>query len=453
MDAIVIFSVVLAIFFVVATFVILIIKRPPKQSYKNDGEIKSSDLVLDDQEDDSAFYSLLPIEKMEKNPYIAGNAIDKKELFFGRDDTIDYIRNLFINTDGGQPLVLYGERRIGKSSLLIQLERYNRLGDEFIPIYISMDVLAASNDFNLAGTILNEIAQGVIRKLNLSMNDDEFDFRANNIDDAFNHFESFLKKIRNDLLERFIAVLIDEYEILDEKIKSRDGIDERFHVRFKALMDAKNKICFIFTGSPSLQRSKELGHFFYKGDFRVLEFLTAREARDLIVKPVSDWVGYREAVIARIMSLTSNHPYYIQCICKELILIMKQKGKNIVTLDDLEEALKNLLINAPPHLHYIWTSLASRDKKIIVAVLGQLLANNEYVSPEKIKTTLKENYNITIESDSIGDILSWWLVQEYRILKKHETQDLYCFRVKLVQKLVASEFSVQTALSEEKRGF
>lgn len=132
---------------------------------------------------------------------------------------------------------------------------------------------------------------------------------------------------------------------------------------------------------------------------------------------------------------------------------MKQKGKNIVTLDDLEEALKNLLINAPPHLHYIWTSLASRDKKIIVAVLGQLLANNEYVSPEKIKTTLKENYNITIESDSIGDILSWWLVQEYRILKKHETQDLYCFRVKLVQKLVASEFSVQTALSEEKRGF
>lgn len=75
------------------------------------------------------------------NPYIAGAPLRGDRGFFGRQDTLAWVqrelRNLQTNA-----LVLFGQRRIGKTTLLLQLAR-NLPKDEFIAIYFDLQDQAA----------------------------------------------------------------------------------------------------------------------------------------------------------------------------------------------------------------------------------------------------------------------------------------------------------------------
>jgi hypothetical protein len=50
------------------------------------------------------------------NPYIVGNPIVNRNLFFGREDDFAFIRNKVTGSGTGGILVLCGTRRSGKSS-------------------------------------------------------------------------------------------------------------------------------------------------------------------------------------------------------------------------------------------------------------------------------------------------------------------------------------------------
>src|SRR5215471_20443857 len=56
------------------------------------------------------------------NPYIAGISLRKAHGFFGRDDVFDLVKTVF-GSPHRNAIVLFGQRRIGKSSILWQLKR------------------------------------------------------------------------------------------------------------------------------------------------------------------------------------------------------------------------------------------------------------------------------------------------------------------------------------------
>ena len=57
------------------------------------------------------------------NPYIAGSPITGTEMFYGHADTSLIKRNL-TGLHRDTPIVLYGQRRTGKTSVLYQLHRH-----------------------------------------------------------------------------------------------------------------------------------------------------------------------------------------------------------------------------------------------------------------------------------------------------------------------------------------
>ena len=67
------------------------------------------------------------------NPYIVGNPIKTAEMFFGRQDDFDFIKRKLESGDKSYIIVLCGERRSGKTSILFQILS-GRLGKNFIPI-------------------------------------------------------------------------------------------------------------------------------------------------------------------------------------------------------------------------------------------------------------------------------------------------------------------------------
>ena len=81
-----------------------------------------------------------PVFQLIPNPYVAGTPLEAgSPLFFGREDLFNFIgENL--NAAHRNNLVLIGQRRTGKSSLLKQLPL--RLGEGYIPVYLDGQSIA-----------------------------------------------------------------------------------------------------------------------------------------------------------------------------------------------------------------------------------------------------------------------------------------------------------------------
>ncbi|MBC8078366.1 MAG: ATP-binding protein, partial [Chloroflexales bacterium] len=70
------------------------------------------------------------------NPYIAGRAVGQQRGFYGRDDILRLIE-VRLRSPDQSAVVLYGQRRIGKTSILLQLQR--RLpSPPFVPVYFDL---------------------------------------------------------------------------------------------------------------------------------------------------------------------------------------------------------------------------------------------------------------------------------------------------------------------------
>src|SRR5260221_14636644 len=70
------------------------------------------------------------------NPYVVGPALLRGDpLFVGRRDVVDLIANL-ASTSTRRPLLLYGPRRVGKTSLLKNL--HQRLPTNVVPFYVNL---------------------------------------------------------------------------------------------------------------------------------------------------------------------------------------------------------------------------------------------------------------------------------------------------------------------------
>ncbi|MCH8346618.1 MAG: ATP-binding protein, partial [Chloroflexi bacterium] len=93
------------------------------------------------------------------NPYIAGNPVTGTQMFFGREDVFEFIQQTLIGRHQNNIIVLYGQRRTGKTSILYQMRRH--LGPDYLHVLIDLQA------FSLDGiaTFLWEIAGVTCRTL------------------------------------------------------------------------------------------------------------------------------------------------------------------------------------------------------------------------------------------------------------------------------------------------
>jgi AAA+ ATPase superfamily predicted ATPase len=111
------------------------------------------------------------------NPYIFGSPVKNKEMFFGRDDVFTFLTKHLVGTYQDNVIMLYGQRRTGKTSILYQILNNNRLGEGYVPVLISLEGL---QDCETNSQIFLEIAQKIAYALNIEKP------KAENLDAANN---------------------------------------------------------------------------------------------------------------------------------------------------------------------------------------------------------------------------------------------------------------------------
>ena len=71
------------------------------------------------------------------NPYIAGNPLRGEAVFIGRMDLLREVQSL-LRRPKSNAIVLYGQRRIGKTSILFELEQKLAETGQYLPVYFDL---------------------------------------------------------------------------------------------------------------------------------------------------------------------------------------------------------------------------------------------------------------------------------------------------------------------------
>ena len=147
----------------------------------------------------------------------------------------------------------------------------------------------------------------------------------------------------------------------------------------------------------------------------------------LIRRPVEGRLHYDDAVVSRIVRLTSGQPFYTQALCQSLVDQANETHVAVATPESLEHVVGNLAENPLPQMIYAWDAL-SADEKVVLSLLAmQLDAMGEYgwasaadlvafAEREKAPVDLSEHtIHLTLEELFRTEVLEKSPFESYRI--------------------------------------
>jgi hypothetical protein len=183
-----------------------------------------------------------PFTPVSPNPYIVGNPVRGRAMFFGRDAEFQLIRKRFEHAERGGLLVLCGERRSGKTSILFQILDH-RLGPDFIPVLIDMQSMSVASEPEFLARVGDEILAALGGPGTLPLPD------YSQTGSAASVFARFVQGCLTAHPGRKLILLFDEYELFENKIES--GVLSPDVLGILAALMEHASVFMVFTGSQT----------------------------------------------------------------------------------------------------------------------------------------------------------------------------------------------------------
>jgi len=265
------------------------------------------------------------------NPYVAGAPVLDESLFFGRDRLLDRI----LQTIHNNSLLLYGERRIGKTSIQHHLKRrLLELDDpiyDFYPVYIDLQGTPEDRFFaTIAEDVFQQLSDQVEMPDQPSFEDErsEYSYR-----DLVRDLRSVIRQLEAGSDRRVkLVLLIDEVDELND-------YDPRINQRLRSLFmkSFAESLVAVVSGVEIKKHWERVGSPWYNF-FEEVEVLPLREeeARRLIERPIAGVLRIGDGVVERILELTDKRPYLIQKMCVSLVNEAYERGNTTISVTDVE---------------------------------------------------------------------------------------------------------------------
>lgn len=252
--------------------------------------------------------------------------------------------------------VLYGQRRSGKTSALLQLER--RLGAGVLPVFLDMQnpQLGGANDtagllHGLAGEV-NDAARRrdcILPDLTLR------ELRA----DPYPAFGRWLDRLETALASRRLLLCLDEFEALEQGLAA-GRFDERLLMALRNIVQHRRQVDVLLSGSHAVE---ELPPRWASALINTLNlpisYLEEDDARELVERPVADFPAiYRPEATARVLYWSRCQPYLMQLLCQLLVERMNRAGRlppaSWIEAADVDAAVPLALERGGNYFHDLW---------------------------------------------------------------------------------------------------
>lgn len=296
-----------------------------------------------------------PIQPNPYAPWSEGGAVDNPDMFFGREELLCRVRDAVLASGGTKSVVIYGQKRAGKSTVLEHLKR-KLLSARAVPVAFSLQDIStglteAAFLYRILQGIRDTIRSEALRsQWNISIEIPTLkDFAAS----PALMFHEQMSQILHDCRPHAatgslrLVLLIDEFTDIFTQIQRRT-ISRDFMKLWKAIIEKRYFSC-VLVGKDIMRAfmaefPNELGVI----EAERLTYLPEPFARELIEKPLGRDC-YRGKAIARILELTACSPYYAMMFCDRFVDYMNHTRSLYVTDADVER-VKAAMLSGPDSL-------------------------------------------------------------------------------------------------------
>ncbi|MEM7114839.1 MAG: AAA family ATPase [Chloroflexota bacterium] len=285
------------------------------------------------------------------SPYIIGVPLtEKQEIFVGRTDISTRIEQLLLDRRR-PPLLLYGQRRVGKTSLLNNLGRL--LPSTIVPLFVDLQG-PASRAKDAAGFFYNlarAMRQSAQRQRQLRLPELS---REQLAPDPFTVFDEWLDSVEMILGRQTALLMLDEFEVL-ERVFAKSDIgnakptleEEAILGTLRHLIQHRPRFKVLLSGSHTLDAFQRWSSYLINVQTIHIGHLSPAETYQLVEQPVANFaLAYEPVAKEHVYELTNGHPFLVQLLCAEIVALKNEQPsaqRRLATLDDVETAVSPAL--------------------------------------------------------------------------------------------------------------
>ena len=242
------------------------------------------------------------------NPYVAGNPVGNSPAFIGRADVLrEVVRVLRRPQDNA--IVLYGQRRIGKTSILQHLAAQLPKEGPYRPVYFDLQDKAAKP----LGDVLRELAREIAHTLGLLAPD-----LGDDVETAFR--QTWLPAILSNLPPGSMLVLLfDEFDVLADA-KAEQAAAAFFPYLRSLMASDPQRLKFVFVIGRKVDDLANIALSLFKGiPAQRVSLLSREDTSDLAcLAQKNGTLIWPDDAVEQVWQLTHGHPFLTQLLCSHI---------------------------------------------------------------------------------------------------------------------------------------
>ncbi len=302
-----------------------------------------------------------PYQVQKSAPYVAGSMLGDDRTFVERGETRHRLKALWRQPSGKPAVVLFGQRRIGKSTLLRKIETEDLTECGLLPIRI--EVQGTSDKPYHPYNLLYEISTKIT---------DALDLPAPELQETnpYPGFLNLLRLCRPHLEGRYFLIMLDEAE----RMWMWNNLDILYFLR-KLMQGPEYPVLLLFCGTHELQRQARRHDsvlFNTVGNSTTLiSYMSEAESKEVLEKPAQGILEYDPVALSEAYRLTHGQPYLLQLLGTVIIERFDSAARageprsDYVSLRDMLDAAEDL-VKRPGNSAFenYWADADSESKKL-----------------------------------------------------------------------------------------
>ncbi len=340
-----------------------------------------------------------------QNPYIAGNPVYGQKKFIGRSEVLEEIAGTLRNPDTNA-IVLFGQRRIGKSSVLLHLKQQLIERSKYTPIYFDLQYNATCPLVDVLYRIAQKIA--LIVKIPLPA-------RKNFDVDGIFFREAFIPTVIRMIKNQGLILLFDECGVFDVPQQQRIGMPLFAYLQHWLKTGKRIQAVFALGRHPGQLSPRTLLTFKAIRSHRMM-MMTQKESETVIRQSEHcTCLKWSHAAIKRIWYWTQGHPYFTQLLCSEIweTGCTGRTGERVCrilrrrTPADVDAAIAGTLLQGAHAFQWFWNDLPLAEQMVMAAMAE---THKDYISQEEFTHVLEDSDLQTFlqEVKFTPTMLIWW---------------------------------------------
>lgn len=322
------------------------------------------------------------------SPYICGKPVkpERSDMFFGRQDLLKTIQRSVVKS--GNVILLEGNRRAGKSSVLWHLEGATAIPG-WLGVYCSLQEAEGGSEAGIpTAEVFRTIAYAIVQSIRelkgsatlpdgttidktTKMGINRALRKGISEERPFPDFREYLELVLEQLAEQDLGMLL----MLDEFDKLQEGIDNKVtspqvpeNIRF--LVQSLPRFSAILTGSRRLKRMRQeyWSALFGLGTRFGVTSLLKPDAERLITEPVKKFYSFSKQAVDQCFELTAGQPYLLQCLCERIFDSAVTSGLKSVSVDHVDRAVQ-ALVKDNEHFASLWDYTEFDRRRFLLCLL------------------------------------------------------------------------------------